>query len=173
LIKFEKSKSNCFFSLAGTTCHLSSLSRFGCHVGPAIRHLACVIHAKQVVPHGTVSATIHWSERLSRLTTRQSNRVCPVRELSVAILRELDAVSPLLIFLSLEPSPETPSDNCSRRAALSSAIHHLMETREGLNIDISVETEDNLIGEESRCSRPDNNHPEMLHLSNRYTNSHS
>jgi hypothetical protein len=47
-----------------------------------------------------------------------------------------------------------------------------MEIREGLNPDLSVEMEDNSIGKESRCSRPDYNRPEMLHLSNRYTNSH-
>jgi hypothetical protein len=46
-----------------------------------------------------------------------------------------------------------------------------METREGLNPDLSVVTEDNSIGEESRRSHPDYNHPETLHLSNRYTNS--
>jgi hypothetical protein len=47
----------------------------------------------------------------------------------------------------------------------------MMETREGLNLDLSVETEDNSIGEDSRRSRPDYNCPETLHLSNRYTNS--
>jgi hypothetical protein len=47
-----------------------------------------------------------------------------------------------------------------------------METREGLNPDLLVETEDNSIGKESRRSRPDYNRPEMLRLSNRYTNSH-
>jgi hypothetical protein len=36
----------------------------------------------------------------------------------------------------------------------------------GLNPDLLVETEDNSIGEESRRSRPDYNHPEMLCLSN-------
>jgi hypothetical protein len=35
-----------------------------------------------------------------------------------------------------------------------------------------VEMKDNSIGEESRRSRPDYNRPGMLHLSNRYTNSH-
>jgi hypothetical protein len=47
-----------------------------------------------------------------------------------------------------------------------------METREDMNPDLSVETEDNSIGKESRRSRPDYNHPETLRLSNRYTNSH-
>jgi hypothetical protein len=47
----------------------------------------------------------------------------------------------------------------------------LMETREGLNPDLSVETEDNSIGKESRRSRPDYNRPETLRFSNRYTNS--
>jgi hypothetical protein len=46
-----------------------------------------------------------------------------------------------------------------------------METHEGLNPDLSVETEDNSIGEESRRSRPDYNRLEMLRLSNWYTNS--
>jgi hypothetical protein len=46
-----------------------------------------------------------------------------------------------------------------------------MEIREGLNPDLSVETEDNSIGKESRRSRPDYKRPETLHLSNRYTNS--
>jgi hypothetical protein len=50
--------------------------------------------------------------------------------------------------------------------------YHLMETCEGLNPDLSVEIEDNSIGKESRCSWPDYNRLEMLHLSNRYTNSH-
>jgi hypothetical protein len=40
-----------------------------------------------------------------------------------------------------------------------------------LNPDLSVETKDNSIGEESQRSRPDYNHPGMLHLSDRYTNS--
>jgi hypothetical protein len=40
-----------------------------------------------------------------------------------------------------------------------------------LNPDLSVETKDNSIGEESQRSRPDNNHPGTLCLSNRYTNS--
>jgi hypothetical protein len=40
------------------------------------------------------------------------------------------------------------------------------------NLDLSVETEDNLIGKESRRSRPNYNHAEMLCLSNQYTNSH-
>jgi hypothetical protein len=40
-----------------------------------------------------------------------------------------------------------------------------------LNPDLSVETKDNLIGEESQCSEPDYNHPGMLRLSDRYTNS--
>jgi hypothetical protein len=48
---------------------------------------------------------------------------------------------------------------------------HLMETYEGLNPDLLVETEDNSIGKESRRSRPDYNRPEPLCLSNRYTNS--
>ncbi len=43
--------------------------------------------------------------------------------------------------------------------------YHLMETREGLNPDLSVETKDNSIGEESRRSRPDYNRPGTLHLS--------
>jgi hypothetical protein len=47
-----------------------------------------------------------------------------------------------------------------------------MKTREGLNPDLSVETEDNSIEKESRRSRLDYNRSEMLHLSNRYTNSH-
>jgi hypothetical protein len=41
----------------------------------------------------------------------------------------------------------------------------------GLNPDLLVEMKDNSIGDESRCSRPDYNHPRMLHLSDRYTNS--
>jgi hypothetical protein len=48
----------------------------------------------------------------------------------------------------------------------------LMETREGLNPDLLVETEDNSIGKESRRSWPDYNRLETLRLSNRYTNSH-
>jgi hypothetical protein len=40
-----------------------------------------------------------------------------------------------------------------------------------LNPDLSVETKDNSIGEDSRRSRPDYNRPGMQHLSNRYTNS--
>jgi hypothetical protein len=47
----------------------------------------------------------------------------------------------------------------------------VMETREGSNPNLSVETDDNSIGEESRCSWPNYNYPEMLHLSNQYTNS--
>jgi hypothetical protein len=47
----------------------------------------------------------------------------------------------------------------------------LMETREGLSPDLSVEMEDSSIGKESRCSQPDYNHLETLHLSNQYTNS--
>jgi hypothetical protein len=35
----------------------------------------------------------------------------------------------------------------------------------GLNPDLSVEMKDNSIGEESRCSWPDYNHPGMLRLS--------
>jgi hypothetical protein len=46
-----------------------------------------------------------------------------------------------------------------------------METREGLNPYLSVEMKDNSIGEESRRSRPDYNHPGMLRLSDWYTNS--
>jgi hypothetical protein len=46
-----------------------------------------------------------------------------------------------------------------------------METREGLNPNLLVETEDNSIGKVSRCSRPNYNSPETLRLSNRYTNS--
>jgi hypothetical protein len=46
-----------------------------------------------------------------------------------------------------------------------------METREGLNPDLSVETEDNSIGKESRRSRPDYNRLETRCLSNLYTNS--
>jgi hypothetical protein len=46
-----------------------------------------------------------------------------------------------------------------------------METHEGLNPDLLVETEDNSIGKESQRSWPDHNRPEMLRLSNRYTNS--
>jgi hypothetical protein len=45
----------------------------------------------------------------------------------------------------------------------------VMETREGLNPNLSVEMEDNSIGKESRCSRPDYNRPDTLRLSNRYT----
>jgi hypothetical protein len=41
----------------------------------------------------------------------------------------------------------------------------------GLNPDLSVETNDNSIGEKGRCSRSDYNRPGVLHLSNRYTNS--
>jgi hypothetical protein len=40
-----------------------------------------------------------------------------------------------------------------------------------LNPDLLVETKDNSIGEESRCSRPDYNHLGALRLSDRYTNS--
>jgi hypothetical protein len=40
-----------------------------------------------------------------------------------------------------------------------------------LNIDLSMETKDNSIGEESRHSQPDYNHLGTLHLSDRYTNS--
>jgi hypothetical protein len=40
-----------------------------------------------------------------------------------------------------------------------------------LNPDLSVEMKDNLIGEESRRSRPDYNRLGALRLSNRYTNS--
>jgi hypothetical protein len=40
-----------------------------------------------------------------------------------------------------------------------------METREGLNPDLSVEMEDNSIGKESQCSRPDYNRLETLLLS--------
>jgi hypothetical protein len=47
----------------------------------------------------------------------------------------------------------------------------LMETCEGLNPNLSVETDDNSIGEESRRSWPDYNYPVMLRLSKRYTNS--
>jgi hypothetical protein len=47
-----------------------------------------------------------------------------------------------------------------------------MEIREGLNPDRLMETEDNLIGKESRRSRSDYNHPEVLHLSNQYNNSY-
>jgi hypothetical protein len=42
-----------------------------------------------------------------------------------------------------------------------------------LNSDLLVETKDNLIGEESRRSRPDYNRPGTLRLSDRYTNSRS
>jgi hypothetical protein len=41
----------------------------------------------------------------------------------------------------------------------------------GLNPDLSVETKDNSIGEESRRSQPNYNRPGMLRLSDRYTNS--
>jgi hypothetical protein len=44
--------------------------------------------------------------------------------------------------------------------------YHLMETREGLSPDLSVEMEDNSIGKESRHSRPDYNRLETLRLSN-------
>jgi hypothetical protein len=40
-----------------------------------------------------------------------------------------------------------------------------------LNPDLSIETKDNSIGEESRHSQPDYNHLGMLRLSDRYTNS--
>jgi hypothetical protein len=40
-----------------------------------------------------------------------------------------------------------------------------------VNPNLSVETDDNSIGEESRRSRPDYNYPVMLRLSKRYTNS--
>jgi hypothetical protein len=40
-----------------------------------------------------------------------------------------------------------------------------------LDPDLSVETKDNSIGEESQRSRPDDNCPGMLRLSDRYTNS--
>jgi hypothetical protein len=50
-------------------------------------------------------------------------------------------------------------------------MHYMMETREDLNPNLSVETEDNSIGKESRRSWPDYNRPEMLRHSNRYTNS--
>jgi hypothetical protein len=46
-----------------------------------------------------------------------------------------------------------------------------METRGGLNPNLSVETEDNVIGKESQRSRSDYNRPETLCLSDRYTNS--
>jgi hypothetical protein len=53
------------------------------------------------------------------------------------------------------------------------SMQHLLmiETHEALNPNLSVETEDNSIGKESQCSRPDYNRPEMQRLSNRYTNS--
>jgi hypothetical protein len=41
-----------------------------------------------------------------------------------------------------------------------------METREGLNPDLSVKKEDNLIGKESQHSWPDYNRPETLCHSN-------
>jgi hypothetical protein len=41
----------------------------------------------------------------------------------------------------------------------------------GLNPDLSVGTKNNSIGEESRRSQPDYNHPGMLRLSDQYTNS--
>jgi hypothetical protein len=40
-----------------------------------------------------------------------------------------------------------------------------------LNPNLSVETKDNSIGEESRCSWPDYNRPGTLHLNDQYTNS--
>jgi hypothetical protein len=40
-----------------------------------------------------------------------------------------------------------------------------------LNPDLSVETKDNSIGEESQRSWPDYNHLGMLYLSDQYTNS--
>jgi hypothetical protein len=55
--------------------------------------------------------------------------------------------------------------------ALSWCTPIMTETHEGLNPDLSVEMEDNLIGKESRHSRPDYNRLETLRLSNRYTNS--
>jgi hypothetical protein len=42
----------------------------------------------------------------------------------------------------------------------------------GLNPDLSVEMEDNSIGEESRRSQLDYNYPKRQHLSNWYTNNH-
>jgi hypothetical protein len=53
------------------------------------------------------------------------------------------------------------------------SVETVMETREGLNPDLLVGMEDNSIEKESQCSRPDYNHSEMLRLSNRYTNSYS
>jgi hypothetical protein len=50
-------------------------------------------------------------------------------------------------------------------------MHYMMETREDLNPNLLVETEDNSIGKESRRSWPDYNRPETLRHSNRYTNS--
>jgi hypothetical protein len=46
-----------------------------------------------------------------------------------------------------------------------------METREGLNPDLSADTDDNSIGKESRRSQPDYSRLDTLCLSNRYTNS--
>jgi hypothetical protein len=46
-----------------------------------------------------------------------------------------------------------------------------METHEVFNPNLSVEMEDNSNGKESQHSRPNYNRPEMLQLSNRYTNS--
>jgi hypothetical protein len=46
-----------------------------------------------------------------------------------------------------------------------------MVAHEGWISDLSVETKDNLIGEENWRSRPDYNRPGMLRLSDWYTNS--
>jgi hypothetical protein len=60
--------------------------------------------------------------------------------------------------------------NCERH--FNKRRHHSDGDPWGLNPDLSVEIKDNLIGEESRCSRPDYSHLVMLRLSDRYTNSH-
>jgi hypothetical protein len=44
------------------------------------------------------------------------------------------------------------------------------ETHEGLNPYLSVDMEDNSIGIENQCSRPNYNRPKTMRLSNRYTN---
>jgi hypothetical protein len=53
--------------------------------------------------------------------------------------------------------------NCERH--FNKRRHHSDGDPWGLNPDLSVEIKDNLIGEESRCSRPDYSHLVMLRLS--------
>jgi hypothetical protein len=45
------------------------------------------------------------------------------------------------------------------------SVETVMETREGLNPDVSVEMENNSIGKEGQRSQPYYNCPEMLHIS--------